>query len=63
MSPQNFERRSLELTPAEWRALERLAADTASEAPTGPNAGRPSWRTLIKRIADNELTITPPPQP
>ncbi len=59
---KDFERRSLELTPAEWRALERLAADTASEAPTGPNAGRPSWRTLIKRIADNELTITPQPQ-
>ncbi len=63
MSPQNFERRSIELTPAEWRALERLAAETGSEAPTGPNAGRPSWRTLIKRIADNDLTIAHPSQP
>jgi hypothetical protein len=62
MSPQNFERRSLELTPDEWGALDRLAAATSSQAPTGPNAGRPSWRTLIKRIADHELTISPPPQ-
>jgi hypothetical protein len=52
-----FERRSLELTPEQWRTLETLAAQFAATAPTGPAAGRPSWRTLIKRLADRELVI------
>lgn len=60
MDRQHFERRSLILTPEEWATLERLAETTDSRAPTGPNAGEPSWRTLIKRIADQEITITKP---
>jgi hypothetical protein len=56
---KNFERRSLELTPEQWAALEQLAAKTNSLAPTGPDAGRPSWRTLIRRIADHELSPSP----
>ena len=58
MTAQQFQRRSLELTADQWAALERLAEQTASAAPTGPNAGQPSWRTLIKRIADHDLHIT-----
>ena len=59
MTPKLFQRRSLELTAAEWQTLEELAAATESIAPSGPNAGEPSWRTLIKRIADKEITFQP----
>ena len=57
--PKNFQRRSLELTAAEWEVIENLAAATESTAPSGPNAGEPSWRTLIKRIANKEITLQP----
>ncbi len=57
--PQEFERRSLKLTPAEWATLERLSAELNATAPTGPTAGEPAWRTLIKRIADGEITLKP----
>ena len=59
MTPKLFQRRSLELTAAEWQTLEELAAATESTAPSGPNAGKPSWRTLIKRITDKEITFQP----
>lgn len=54
---QAFIRQSLKLTPVQWDALKRLAAETGSVAPTGPSAGQPSWRTLIKRIADGEIKL------
>jgi hypothetical protein len=52
-----FERRSLELTASQWASLDQLAAMTDSLAPSGPTAGQASWRTLIKRIADQEMEI------
>lgn len=55
---QTFVRKSLELTPEQWRELERLAAAFEAKAPTGSTAGRPSWRTLIKMLADGQLIIT-----
>lgn len=54
-----FERRSLELTPEQWAALDGLAAQTGSVAPSGPTAGQASWRTFVKRVADYELEIRP----
>jgi hypothetical protein len=59
MTPKLFQRRSLELTAAEWEVIESLAAETESIAPSGPNVGKPSWRTLLKRIADKEITLQP----
>ena len=56
--PKQFTRRSLTLTPAQWAELDRLAVKTNSLAPSGPGAGKPSWRSLIKRIADHDITIT-----
>lgn len=53
-------RESLELSPAEWAALETLAAATGSLAARGPNAKQPSWRALIQRIAAGELTVVSP---
>lgn len=55
----DFERRSLELTPNQWQALDRLAASLGALAPTGPTAGQPSWRTLIRHIADAGLEVRP----
>ena len=57
MSARTFERRSLELTNEQWAVIEQLAAQTASLAPSGPTAKTPSWRTLIKRIADGDFLL------
>jgi hypothetical protein len=57
------ERRSLELTADQWRRLEALARQFQATAPTGPNAGEPSWRTLIKRIAEGQIHLSEQQQP
>ena len=49
----------LKLTDEQWEMLLQLAAATGSLAPTGTSAGQPSWRTLIKRIADGEFILLP----
>jgi hypothetical protein len=50
-------RRSLELTENQWQQLEQLAAATDSKAEKGPSKGKPSWRTLIRRIAEGDIKI------
>lgn len=50
-------RQSLPLTRAEWAALDQIAAETRSLATTSSRAGRPSWRTLLRRIAVGELVV------
>jgi hypothetical protein len=50
-------RESIPLTRAQWKALERIATETSSFAERGDNAGKPSWRTLLRRMADGELTV------
>ena len=57
MSTRTFERRSLELTAEQWAVIEQLAAQTDSLAPGGPKAFSPSWRTLIKRIANGDFLL------
>ena len=61
MSP--LERRSTELSSAEWQALQDLAADLQALARVGTTAGQPSWRTLLKEIARGEITLTRVPAP
>jgi multidrug efflux system outer membrane protein len=51
-------RKSLELTPEQWEHLDKLAAALDATAPTGSNAGKPSWRTMIKEIANDTFDIT-----
>ena len=51
----------LKLTEEEWAHLAALASATNSVAPTGSKAFQPSWRTLIKRIADGEFILVPNP--
>lgn len=55
---QEFIRKSLELTAEQWQELERLAQLVGAKAPTGTTAGSPSWRTLIRLLADGQITIS-----
>jgi hypothetical protein len=52
----------LKLTAEQWAHLNALAEATNSLAPTGTKAFQPSWRTLIKRIADGEFILVPNPE-
>jgi hypothetical protein len=54
------ERRSLELAPDEWQALEGMAEIFGTCPPSGPTAGQPSWRSLIKEIARGAVVIVRP---
>lgn len=48
-------RRSLELTTEQWNQLESLANEFNAIPPTRRH---PSWRTLIKLIANGDFIIT-----
>ena len=56
MTPTTI-RRSLELTPDQWAALEDLAAQVNAVSRRGPTPGQPSWRILIAMLADGELRL------
>jgi hypothetical protein len=60
--PSELIRRSLPLMPDEWAHLEQLAETHQALAPTGPTAGQPSWRSLIKEIAQGRFTLTRKPE-
>jgi len=49
--------RGLPLWDEEWANLERLAAEFDTVPPSGPNAGHPSWRSLIKLIARGNIGL------
>jgi hypothetical protein len=57
VTPLPDERRSIPLSPLEWAILEEIAAATNSIAERGSNAGEPSWRALLRRIANGELKV------
>lgn len=46
-------RKSVELSEKQWAALQELAEATGSVAARGQGAGEPSWRVLLRRIADS----------
>jgi hypothetical protein len=41
-------------------ALEALAACSGSIAASGQYAGQPSWRTMLRRLAEGELVLVDP---
>lgn len=52
-------RQSIALSSADWRELQRLAAQTNSRATR--SAGKlPSWRVLLMRIARGEIKLEAP---
>ena len=54
---KNHEIRSLSLSDAEWRNLEKLATKHNTRAKHGARVGQTSWRTLIKKIAKEEIFL------
>jgi len=56
--PIDFVVGSLKLTREQWRRLQEIAAELNTVAPTGQRAKRPSWRTLIKDIANGAIICT-----
>lgn len=55
---ENRSRQSLELTTTQWAKLQQIAAETESVATRGPAIGEPSWRVLVRRIANGELLVS-----
>ena len=53
-----FPRRSLELTKAEWDALDNLAAELGSKSVSKRNPDKATWRILIKEIASGKIICT-----
>ena len=51
--------KSITLTETQWANLDRLAINTESLSTGGPRAtvGQPSWRAMIRRIAEGELFV------
>lgn len=49
---------TIRLTETEIETLNQLAAQVGSVARTGPTAGTPSWRTLVKDIANHRVSIS-----
>ena len=52
-----LKRRSIKLSPTDWQQLQDIAAATDSLATKGVKTGQPSWRALIRRIAQKELEV------
>ncbi len=60
---KEFIQKSLKLTKEEWAALDLLAELLQTCPPSGTNAGQPSWRSLIKAVANsNGIRIISNPQ-
>lgn len=59
----NWTRDTAKLTNAEWAALTAIAAQVGAFATTGPTAGKPSWRRMLKDIANGELSVIRNAQP
>lgn len=51
-----YERKSVPLTEKEWNNLNRIATKHNCIAQGGP-IRRPSWRTLLRKIAIGELDV------
>lgn len=50
--------KTLRLFPSDFDALQTLAGEVGALAPTGPNAGRPSWRSLLREIARGSVEVS-----
>jgi len=52
-----MKRESIKLSEIQWVSLGRLAKKTKSVATTTATR-QPSWRAMVRRIADGELKVT-----
>lgn len=53
----NLERRSIKLNIKLWKRLDEIAKETDSISSRGITSGQPSWRTLLRRIAEGKLMV------
>jgi hypothetical protein len=58
MNKTKLPRRSLELTPKQWQALDELARIFGALSAAGPKAKSPSWRVLIQKIANKQIVLS-----
>jgi hypothetical protein len=58
--PMPNNRRTIELSEAQWLALDALAKQLNAVPVRGPKPPKPSWRMLLRQIADGELTVAKP---
>ena len=52
-----MERKSLQLTAEQWEHLQDLAGTHEALSRGGPTTGQPTWRVLVRMIADGELLL------
>lgn len=50
-------RESHALLPADWLRLNQIATDLGAIATSGVLAGHPSWRALLRKIAQGQLVV------
>ena len=50
-------RESHALMPADWLHLDQIATDLDAVATSGVLAGHPSWRALLRKIAQGHLVV------
>lgn len=55
-----MQRESLILSTDEWAALHILSVQFNTIPRSGPNTTTPTWRTLIKQIAQGNLVVSRP---
>jgi hypothetical protein len=50
-------RESHALLPADWTHLDQIATDLDAVNASGRLAGHPSWRALLRKIAQGQLVV------
>lgn len=58
MTKTNKRHDAVELTETEWSALLEIAEQVEAYALTGSTAGQPSWRRMLKEIANGGLIVS-----
>ena len=58
MKSKNNKRESIVLTLNQWISLHSIAIEQGALAAPGKRTGLPSWRTLIRMIAEGEVILS-----
>jgi hypothetical protein len=56
---QRYQRRTIDLHEQHWAMLDALAEALDACPEGGANRGRPSWRALLRLIAEGHYLLTP----
>ena len=58
MKSKNNKRESVVLTLKQWISLHSIAIEQGAFAAPGKRTGLPSWRTLLRMIAEGEIILS-----